>query len=63
MLSWRVKIHDTSPKVTQSVHALLAVLSILTAMLLTLENNKSHVDDAGTKQKHVVVDAGTKSYC
>ena len=62
-----MKIQETSPKVTQPLHALLAVVSFdsLAVNNLTLEQNNSHVDDAGTKQKQVVVDAGTrqKSYC
>ena len=47
---WRVKIHPTSPKVTQPLLALPAVVS-LTAMWVILEQNKSHVVDAETKQE------------
>ena len=51
MWPWRVKIRSTSSKVTQPLLALPAVVSFDTAMLLMLEHNKSHVVDAGKKQK------------
>ena len=35
------------------------LLTVLTATLLTLKQNKSHAVDAGTKQDNIV-DAGTK---
>ena len=44
------KSHTTSPKVTKHLLALPAV-SVLTAMLMTLEQNKSHVVGDVTKQK------------
>ena len=50
MWPWRVKIFAPSSKVTQPLIALSAVVSF-TAVLLTLEQNKSHVVDARTKQK------------
>ena len=54
MWPWHVKIHASSPKVTQPL-----LLSVLTAMLLTLEQNKTMLLMLEQNKTHDV-DAGWK---